>query len=173
MTTLPFTEFDFMQKYREMFLAHSNTIEYFELHQSVGDSSLCPNQPKNEFSPAENWKFKQSVYVEQKNHILRHFSPWKFLQLTEYPYIEDHKNTLLDNENEETGRLYMQLSHHLLPEHPNFYLEKAFLKLFTALRIMNASNFSLALENVDRLGYILYSYTIKSTTNNIRIWDKK
>ena len=33
---------------------HSNTIENFELHQSVGDSSLCPNQPKNEFSPAEN-----------------------------------------------------------------------------------------------------------------------
>ena len=31
-----------------------NTIEYFELHQSVGDSSVCPNQPKNEFSPAEN-----------------------------------------------------------------------------------------------------------------------
>ena len=41
-------------------------------------------------------------------------------------YIEDHKNTLLDNEIEETGRLYMQLSHHLLPVHPNFYLEKAF-----------------------------------------------
>ena len=45
-------------------MRHSNTIENFELHQSVGDSSLCPNQPKNEFSPAENWKFKQSVYVE-------------------------------------------------------------------------------------------------------------
>ena len=56
-------------------------------------------------------------------------------------YIEDHKNTLLDNEIEETGRLYMQLSHHLLPAHPNFYLEKAFLKLFTALRVMNARNF--------------------------------
>ena len=52
---------------------HSNTIENFELHQSVGDSSLCPNQPKNEFLPTENWKFKQSVYVEQKNHILQHF----------------------------------------------------------------------------------------------------
>ena len=84
-------------------------------------------------------------------------------------YIEDHKNTSLDNEIEETGRLYMQLSHHLLPAHPNFYLEKAFLRLFTALRIMNARIFSLALENVDRLGYILYSYTIKSTTNNIGI----
>ena len=48
---------------------HSNTIENFELHQSVGDSSLCPNQPKNEFLPTENWKFKQSVYVEQeKSH---------------------------------------------------------------------------------------------------------
>ena len=65
----------------------SNTIENFELHQSVGDFSLCPNQPKNEFSPAENWKFKQSIYVEQKNHILRHFSQWKFLLLTEYPYL--------------------------------------------------------------------------------------
>ena len=32
-------------------------------------------------------KIKQSVYVEQKNHILRHFSPWKFLLLTEYPYL--------------------------------------------------------------------------------------
>ena len=64
---------------------HSNSIENIELHQSVGDSSLCPNQPKNEFSPAENWKFKQGVYVEQKNHILRHFSPWKFSRLTENP----------------------------------------------------------------------------------------
>ena len=28
---------------------HSNTIENFELHQLVGDSPLCPNQPKTSF----------------------------------------------------------------------------------------------------------------------------